>query len=803
MAANERFILEFVTKNIENLDRAKDKIDQINARVNTLATSLLGVGFATFAANALMAADQLVDFSNATNISIASLKAMQEAMDVAGGSGKNLEKSINTLFQSIDAANQGSQNARDAFAKVGVSMADLRDLSEADILQKTLEGLAKLPVGAERSAIAAQLLSRSMRNVDPQQLLDALDPAKYEESAEAARLASERIGQLEDAYRNLQEGALRALEPILKMFGEQNISVDAATKMIQALGIALGVSFGAAALANILNVVSAVAKLTIALKGTVAVQAALQALQGPKGWAILAGSAAAAAAAVYGLNKLLDETSSSGSAAADSLSQLPAPPGAGAGGRIQPAIPSQGPANRAQELGARERAILESEKRIAQSRAEIAKLGALKEATDVGRIQIERDAEIAKARTEIMAKEHLNQNQKDAEFAAKRQEIEKKADLEIFRFRSSQQQELLRQRQAYQDQIGQLLGYEKSELQKINEQIALQPEKYSEVADQLRQQAELHDRNLRFVKEYNKEQERQRTIFRESIQQGVDYASRQAELVSEQKRQLDLLAASSEQEKLAINERFAMEQRMSQFVKSQVNDKLAAAMASDLEGDATAEQIQLITDYLEKVKLQRQLEESILSIRLQQAEQLREIQESFSYGWEDAYKKYAEDAKNSADQARTYFSTFTRGFEDAFVRFVQTGKLSFKDLINSMIADFARIEAKKMFLQLFGGPTGGGLLGNFFGFFGKAGGGPVMSQRPYMVGESGPELFVPNTAGKIFPNYSLAGQPSPAAVTYNINAVDAASFRALVARDPSFIYAVTEQGRRSQPTRSR
>jgi len=40
-------------------------------------------------------------------------------------------------------------------------------------------------------------------------------------------------------------------------------------------------------------------------------------------------------------------------------------------------------------------------------------------------------------------------------------------------------------------------------------------------------------------------------------------------------------------------------------------------------------------------------------------------------------------------------------------------------------------------------------------------------------------------------------------VTYNIQAVDASSFRSLVARDPEFIFNVTEQGRRSLPTRSR
>jgi len=62
--------------------------------------------------------------------------------------------------------------------------------------------------------------------------------------------------------------------------------------------------------------------------------------------------------------------------------------------------------------------------------------------------------------------------------------------------------------------------------------------------------------------------------------------------------------------------------------------------------------------------------------------------------------------------------------------------------------------------QLFGkrGTGGGGdygdLIGGFFStFFGgaKAGGGDVFGDRAYLVGEQGPEMFVPRTAGKIVP----------------------------------------------------
>jgi hypothetical protein len=41
---------------------------------------------------------------------------------------------------------------------------------------------------------------------------------------------------------------------------------------------------------------------------------------------------------------------------------------------------------------------------------------------------------------------------------------------------------------------------------------------------------------------------------------------------------------------------------------------------------------------------------------------------------------------------------------------------------------------------------------------GRAAGGPVTGGQQYMVGERGPELFVPNQSGSIVPNNALGGQ---------------------------------------------
>lgn len=49
----------------------------------------------------------------------------------------------------------------------------------------------------------------------------------------------------------------------------------------------------------------------------------------------------------------------------------------------------------------------------------------------------------------------------------------------------------------------------------------------------------------------------------------------------------------------------------------------------------------------------------------------------------------------------------------------------------------------------------------------KAMGGPVTGNRPYLVGERGPELFVPHSSGGIVPNNALGG--GGVTVVQNIN----------------------------------
>ena len=89
-----------------------------------------------------------------------------------------------------------------------------------------------------------------------------------------------------------------------------------------------------------------------------------------------------------------------------------------------------------------------------------------------------------------------------------------------------------------------------------------------------------------------------------------------------------------------------------------------------------------------------------------------------------------------------------------------TAKDAFKTMARDIISELYRIFVVK---QITGFITGGlqqafaPKLAGTGGGGGKAIGGPVQANQSYVVGERGPEMFVPSRSGSIVPNNQLGG----------------------------------------------
>jgi lambda family phage tail tape measure protein len=160
-----------------------------------------------------------------------------------------------------------------------------------------------------------------------------------------------------------------------------------------------------------------------------------------------------------------------------------------------------------------------------------------------------------------------------------------------------------------------------------------------------------------------------------------------------------------------------------------------------------------------------------------------ERERDFNVGVNEALANYVAESANTAKQVEQVFTRAFQGMEDALVQAVTTGKLDFKSLANSIIADLVRIEIRARLAAAAATFRSGGGLGDVLAAFvnasagasggggtvsgggglqpsqgfqfgpGRASGGPVKRGVMYPVNENGPGELL-NVGGR---QYLMAG----------------------------------------------
>jgi len=188
-----------------------------------------------------------------------------------------------------------------------------------------------------------------------------------------------------------------------------------------------------------------------------------------------------------------------------------------------------------------------------------------------------------------------------------------------------------------------------------------------------------------------------------------------------------------------------------------------------------------------------------VSILKEQLDKEKALRENASAGAAQAMEAITR-SMDPFQQAQMQVNSLWGNMSNAIDTFVDTGKFKFGDFARSIIQDLIKIELRAQATSVLKS-----LVGSIFGGFFAEGGNPPVN-KPSIVGEKGPEVFIPKTAGTIIPNSGIggagvagmgtSGTGGNTYITNNINAVDAKSVAQLFAENRKALFGSVEQARK-------
>jgi lambda family phage tail tape measure protein len=793
------------TQALRAIRQTRDSLGSLNQGFQRLQNVIGGIALGALVRNVLQTSAAMSNLAQATGVNTAAISAFSEAMVSAGGTSDRAIDAISDLTKNTGEAAAGSRELIDAFASLGIGLTDLANADQAEILQRTIAGLSAIPNQAERSALAMRLLGESVKGVDIGALNAQFSAGSTSAQANAAAIESAAAANraLNENLTNLTTAITNVLKPFNDLVSGLRISADAFESVIKIVA-ALGASF--LVFTRVLPMLQGATNAMYALQ-TATRPAVNQFVKLNGNFQRMIGH----------LGRVITNTG----AAASRMASL----SLAASQFLKFAARFAGIAGVIYAVGT---AVLDLARAFAPE--------TYRAATEA----LARGWDYVKERL-LGYKEELAQPMPEDQSAAETQRLasqarqlqQAQAIREVISDQSNKNREVLQGIQAQNTELlrqynlaTSLIGLSEANADRAQQMATLEQQRVNAVAPLEREIAkltasrnELDRARVPLIEANIAAINREFATTRAALENSINLREREQAI---QQQQIDLMAEFTRQEQQReqveasirdilldgiTQERQAVDQArldnlfgiQRTLAEIEIQERRVAEAARARVAEQVGEDSAALASAIERID---RASEAVIQRRQEQARSIAEEQNQFSTGWSQALNQYLEQTYNAADQARNLFSTATRGMEEAILGFVRTGKISFKSLIQDMVAALLRSQLQRLIGSVFGaggGGAGGSFLGSLFaGFF--ADGGRIPSNKVGLVGERGPELV--SGPATVTPMGQLAGAGS-SNVTYNINAVDAASFRQLVARDPEFIFAVTEQGRKSIPNRRR
>jgi chaperonin cofactor prefoldin len=244
---------------------------------------------------------------------------------------------------------------------------------------------------------------------------------------------------------------------------------------------------------------------------------------------------------------------------------------------------------------------------------------------------------------------------------------------------------------------------------------------------------------------------------------------------AEQQEEMQRLTKEASQELAAMDDlrRFNLELRLKQIEREIELEKESAQVLNEVQAQAEITANKELEDMMEKKKA--------ASEELDLLEDIRDGYKSIGATIVEAFMS----GKSAAD-----------AFKSALSSLLQKLASRSLDKFLDLIFKSGMKGAPSLFENFMSNVP---VLGNIFGK--RAGGGPVNSGAPYLVGEKGPELFVPSMAGQVVPSYATSGTST--INNYNIQAIDVKSFEERIMGSNRAVWAANAYAQKSLSPRGR
>ena len=738
------------TRGIEGAKRGLQAVGQFAQQYGAIAAT----SFAAATVAAARYADELVDVAKANEVAISSIIQLRDALAKSGGEASNASKFLSSFTQYIDKAAEGSFEAQKTLKDLGISLKDLQTLTIDELFRKAARGIASMDDALTRSAKGMEVFGKSFKGVDAKGFGDEISKVttitkQHEDGIKAAA----------DAYDNLAEMTRRAMEKMAAVTGPTfKFITDELKKLF--------------------------------LESKKFEDSDLWKMLFPQ---IRYGSANKETPKPVINQPTPEDIASMANAGAPVTVRRPVKPGIN-----KDAVEAE--KKRIEAIIKRFKAEEEARAQLRENQAEMDAYN-----TQQGLKHIEEQEEFARRalKAQFDEKEQIKQiNVEMAEWLAE-QDKKKLAEYE-------KQLEALNElaKKAALEQASQMESSQQ-ELDKYNEQ------QQQKALDDLKRRQEMRADALR--REAEEIAEGQRAL---AEQQG-EYAKGNQLLVERQKLELNILTQQKQMLELTVRGR-EMKAEEFQFVQELLG-------ITHKYNDAVKEirNTQNLTDKAREEALARQkfLAEEEYQIAWRRLRIAQELQnKTFMQGFFEGMKSTGSNMMTTFEAGQKAFESMMSNMESALNQFVRTGKLSFKDFARSVIGDIVAIAMKAQIMSMFKGlsnmffpqpmvmgpnpldETGLDWLNSYeLNMKPRANGGPVTGGSPYMVGERGPELFVPQRSGMIVPTNQLANAMGGQTINYNgpyiqqMSAIDTQSGMQFLAQNKQAVWAANQSAQRSLP----